>query len=88
MADTGRSLLWVIGRVVWRRSTAAKHILCKVNHTHREKLLEQIRRAVCEVEPDAVIILYGSRSRGDALSESDCDVMEQESCAVPYDTSR
>lgn len=33
---------------------------------HPEKLLEQIKRAVLEVEPDAEIILYGSRSRGDA----------------------
>jgi len=38
---------------------------------NREKLLEQIRRAVREVEPGAEIILYGSRSRGDAIAESD-----------------
>ena len=35
-----------------------------------EKLLEQIRHAVREVEPGAEIILHGLRSRGDALSRS------------------
>jgi predicted nucleotidyltransferase len=40
---------------------------------NREKLLEQIKQAVRQAEPDAEIILYGSRSRGDALSESDWD---------------
>jgi predicted nucleotidyltransferase len=42
---------------------------------NREKLLEQIKQAVRETEPDAEIILYGSRSRGDALSESDWDFL-------------
>ncbi|MFO7860178.1 MAG: nucleotidyltransferase domain-containing protein [Desulfosalsimonas sp.] len=40
---------------------------------NREELLEKIRHAVSEVEPGAEIILYGSRSRGDAVSESDWD---------------
>jgi predicted nucleotidyltransferase len=40
---------------------------------NRDELLEHIKQAVREVEPDAEIILYGSRSRGDAVSESDCD---------------
>jgi len=30
---------------------------------NRDKLLEQIRQAVREVEPGAEIIIYGSRSR-------------------------
>lgn len=42
---------------------------------NRERLLEQIRRAVREVEPGAEIILYGSRSRGDAIAESDWDFL-------------
>jgi len=42
---------------------------------NRDELLEQIRQTVHEVEPDAVIILYGSQSRGDALSESDWDLL-------------
>jgi uncharacterized protein len=41
----------------------------------RNELLEQIRQAVREVEPDAEIILYGSRSRGDAVIESDWDLL-------------
>ena len=42
---------------------------------NREALLEQIRQAVREVEPGAEIILYGSRSRGDAVLESDWDLV-------------
>lgn len=42
---------------------------------NREELLKQIRQAVHEVEPEAEIILYGSRSRGDAASESDWDFL-------------
>jgi len=42
---------------------------------NRERLLEQIRRAVREVEPGAEIILYGSRSRGNAIAESDWDFL-------------
>lgn len=42
---------------------------------NRDELLKDIKQAVSEVEPDAEIILYGSRSRGDALSESDWDLL-------------
>jgi uncharacterized protein len=42
---------------------------------NREELLGQIKQAVHEVEPVAEIILYGSRSRGDAVSESDWDLL-------------
>lgn len=42
---------------------------------HRQEFLEQIKQAVHDVAPDAEIILYGSRSRGDALSESDWDLL-------------
>jgi predicted nucleotidyltransferase len=41
----------------------------------KNELIEQIRQAVREVEPEAEIILYGSRSRGDAISESDWDFL-------------
>ena len=41
----------------------------------RDELIEQIRHAVHEVEPEAEIILYGSRSRGEALAESDWDFL-------------
>ena len=41
----------------------------------REEFIKQIWQAVHEMEPEAEIILYGSRSRGDALSESDWDLL-------------
>lgn len=41
----------------------------------RENLLNQIKQAVREVEPEAEIILYGSRSRGDAVHGSDWDLL-------------
>ena len=42
---------------------------------NREELLKQIGQTVREVEPNAEIILYGSRSRGDAVLESDWDLL-------------
>jgi uncharacterized protein len=42
---------------------------------NQEELLEQIKQAVREVEPDAEIILYGSRSRGATDLESDWDFL-------------
>lgn len=41
----------------------------------RDELLEQVKQAVHEIEPDADIILYGSRARGDAHAESDWDFL-------------
>ena len=41
----------------------------------RDEIVEQIRKAVYEVEPEAEIILYGSRSRGEAVPESDWDFL-------------
>lgn len=41
----------------------------------RNELIEQVKQTVHEMEPDAEIILYGSRSRGDAISESDWDFL-------------
>jgi len=42
---------------------------------NKKKLLEQIKKTVLEIEPEAEIILYGSRSRGDAKKESDWDLL-------------
>lgn len=41
----------------------------------REELLKEVKEAVHEVEANADIILYGSRSRGDAVSDSDWDFL-------------
>jgi predicted nucleotidyltransferase len=41
----------------------------------QDDLIQQIKRAVHDIEPEAEIILYGSRSRGDADSESDWDIL-------------
>lgn len=41
----------------------------------RDELLEQVKQSVHEIEPDADIILYGSRARGDAHAESDWDFL-------------
>ena len=41
----------------------------------RDKLLKQVKQTVHEIEPEAEIILYGSRARGDANSESDWDFL-------------
>jgi predicted nucleotidyltransferase len=41
----------------------------------RDSLLKTIKQTVREIEPGADIILYGSRSRGDAGPESDWDFL-------------
>jgi uncharacterized protein len=38
-------------------------------------MLQHVKRVVHEVEPGAEVILYGSRSRGDALPDSDWDFL-------------
>ena len=37
--------------------------------------LKKIKEAVLEIEPNAVILLYGSRARGDAVEKSDWDFL-------------
>jgi len=41
----------------------------------RDALLKEVKRVVAEVEPEAEIILYGSRARGDSHAESDWDFL-------------
>jgi predicted nucleotidyltransferase len=42
---------------------------------NRDELIEKVKEAVIEIEPEAEIILYGSRSRGDSTTESDWDLL-------------
>lgn len=42
---------------------------------NQEALLKRVKQTIREVEPEAEIILYGSRSREDAGSESDWDFL-------------
>lgn len=41
----------------------------------KETILEMIKSTVRAKEPDAEIILYGSRARGDARQDSDWDII-------------
>jgi predicted nucleotidyltransferase len=40
-----------------------------------EELLDRVKQAVHQIEPEVEIILYGSRARGDAHAESDWDFL-------------
>ncbi len=42
---------------------------------HKEQVLDMIRSTVRTTEPDAQIILYGSRARGDNHNDSDWDII-------------
>jgi predicted nucleotidyltransferase len=42
---------------------------------NKKELLEQVKRAIREIEPDAEIILYGSRAREDSNAQSDWDFL-------------
>jgi predicted nucleotidyltransferase len=41
----------------------------------RDVLLERVRQAIGEVEPEAQIVLYGSQARGDSTAQSDWDFL-------------
>ena len=41
----------------------------------KNDLLKKIKEAVLEIEPNAEILFYGSRARGDAVEQSDWDFL-------------
>ncbi len=41
----------------------------------KEQILEQVKQTILEIEPDAEVIIYGSRTRGQAGPESDWDFL-------------
>ena len=41
----------------------------------KDNLIRKIKKSILDIEPGAEIILYGSRSRGDADQESDWDLL-------------
>ena len=45
------------------------------NPKWQDEILKLISNTIREVEPEAQIILYGSRARGDAREDSDWDVL-------------
>ena len=45
------------------------------NYMNSGVLLERVKRAIREMEPDAEIILYGSRARKDSDAQSDWDFL-------------
>ena len=42
---------------------------------HNQLFVNKIKQKILEIEPNATIILYGSRSRGDAKKNSDWDFL-------------
>ena len=42
---------------------------------NQEQLLKRVKQTVLEIEPDAEVIIYGSRTRGEAGPESDWDFL-------------
>jgi len=49
--------------------------IVEIEIVNNNKLLTQIKQSIHAVEQNADIILYGSRSRGDSVSDSDWDLL-------------
>ncbi|MCL5991373.1 MAG: nucleotidyltransferase domain-containing protein [Bacteroidetes bacterium] len=51
-------------------------------------LLNQVKKAVTALEPDAEVFLFGSRARGDVRSESDWDFLVLVPGIIDYERKR
>jgi len=49
--------------------------IVEIEIVNNNKLLTQIKQSIHAVDQNADIILYGSRSRGDSVSDSDWDLL-------------
>ncbi|MHB1127094.1 MAG: nucleotidyltransferase domain-containing protein [Bacillota bacterium] len=47
----------------------------KINKSKEQVLIQQCRNLIKEILPNSTIILYGSRARGDAGTDSDYDLL-------------
>ncbi|MEW6203270.1 MAG: nucleotidyltransferase domain-containing protein [bacterium] len=48
----------------------------EINLTDRDQgIVAKIKKAICEILPDAEIILFGSRARGNPEDDSDWDIL-------------
>ncbi len=52
---------------------------------NQEQLLKRVKQTVLEIEPDAEVIIYGSRTRGEAGPESDWDFLVLLNGSVDYE---
>ncbi|TAL70336.1 MAG: nucleotidyltransferase domain-containing protein [Bacteroidetes bacterium] len=60
----------------------------KENIILNESLLNQVKKAVTELEPDADVFLFGSRAKGDVHSESDWDFLVLVPGILDYERKR